>query len=136
MDPVFSTEVEECVERCAGVFLTPERSQEDLHSAMEKACAVVNSSLSEGMSAAILEAMDLGLPVLARDIPGNAAIVRHGVTGLLFSSPEDFVRLARRLLGDLELRARLGRTGKRYVRQHHSTTQERSTYQRLVDTLL
>lgn len=32
--------------------------------------------------------MDLGLPVLARDVPGNAAIVEHKVTGLLYSSPQ------------------------------------------------
>lgn len=32
--------------------------------------------------------MDLGVPVLARDIPGNAAVVQHEVTGLLYSSPQ------------------------------------------------
>nr|XP_045011626.1 glycosyltransferase 1 domain-containing protein 1 isoform X3 [Jaculus jaculus] len=35
------------------------------------------------------EAMDLEVPVLARNIPGNAAVVEHGVTGLLFTDPED-----------------------------------------------
>ncbi|KAF5891433.1 glycosyltransferase 1 domain-containing protein 1, partial [Clarias magur] len=88
IDPVLSKEVEECVKRCAGVFLAAERSQEELHAAMRKSFAVVNSSVSEGMSAAVLEAMDLRVPVLARDIPGNAAIVRHEHSGLLYSSPE------------------------------------------------
>lgn len=32
--------------------------------------------------------MDLEVPVLARNIPGNAAVVEHGVTGLLFSEPQ------------------------------------------------
>lgn len=32
--------------------------------------------------------MDLEVPVLARDIPGNAAVVQHEVTGLLYSSPQ------------------------------------------------
>lgn len=32
--------------------------------------------------------MDLEVPVLARNIPGNAAVVQHGVTGLLFSDPQ------------------------------------------------
>lgn len=35
-----------------------------------------------------LQAMALEVPVLARDIPGNAAVVRHGATGLLFSDPQ------------------------------------------------
>lgn len=32
--------------------------------------------------------MDLEVPVLARNIPGNSAVVEHGVTGLLFSNPQ------------------------------------------------
>ncbi|XP_026887903.2 glycosyltransferase 1 domain-containing protein 1 [Electrophorus electricus] len=135
MDLEFSTEVQKCVERSAGVFLAAERSQEELHAAMQRSLAVVNSSQSEGMSAAVLEAMDLGVPVLARNIPGNAAIVRHGITGLLFSCPEEFVCLSKQLLHDKELRASLGRNGTRYVTQHHSAALERTTYQRLVATL-
>ena len=34
------------------------------------------------------QAMDLGVPVLARDIPGNAAIVQHEFNGLLYLSPQ------------------------------------------------
>jgi len=44
-----------CVCRSVGVFLAADLSQEELHSAMQKSFALVNSSLSEGMSAAILE---------------------------------------------------------------------------------
>jgi len=32
--------------------------------------------------------MDLNIPVLARNIPGNAAIIKHKDTGLLFSDPQ------------------------------------------------
>lgn len=32
--------------------------------------------------------MDLDIPVLARNIPGNAAIITHKETGLLFSNPQ------------------------------------------------
>lgn len=32
--------------------------------------------------------MDLEIPVLARNIPGNAAIIKHKETGLLFSNPQ------------------------------------------------
>ncbi|XP_014388847.1 PREDICTED: glycosyltransferase 1 domain-containing protein 1 [Myotis brandtii] len=88
VDPVFTREVKAKVERSAGVRLLPEMPQGDLHAAEKNCLALVNSSLSEGMSAAILEAMDLEVPVLARNIPGNAAVVQHGVTGLLFSDPQ------------------------------------------------
>uniref|UniRef100_A0A8C3G631 Glycosyltransferase 1 domain containing 1 n=1 Tax=Cyclopterus lumpus TaxID=8103 RepID=A0A8C3G631_CYCLU len=135
IDPVFTVEVEAVVKKAAGVFLAQERSQRELHAAMKRCFTVVNSSVSEGMSAAILEAMDLGVPVLARDIPGNAAIVHHEFTGLLYSSPQEFVHQSQRLLSDHDLRDRLVRNGKRYVEEHHCLKRERETYQRLVDTL-
>ncbi|XP_019949486.1 glycosyltransferase 1 domain-containing protein 1 isoform X2 [Paralichthys olivaceus] len=135
IDPVFTVEVEAVVQRTAGVFLAQERSQQELHAAMKRCFAMVNSSISEGMSAAILEAMDLGVPVLARDIPGNSAVVQHKFTGLLYSSPQEFVHQSQRLLSDHELREKVVRNGKLYVEEHHSLKQERETYQRLVDIL-
>ncbi|XP_060787159.1 glycosyltransferase 1 domain-containing protein 1 [Neoarius graeffei] len=135
IDPVLSSEVEECVKRSAGVFLAVERSQEELHTAMRKSFAVVNSSVSEGMSAAILEAMDLRVPVLARDIPGNAAIVQHEHSGLLYSSPEEFVLLSKRLLSDKKLQENLRANGKRYVTERHDSVKERTTYQQLMEKL-
>ncbi|KAM3610966.1 uncharacterized protein V6R79_011388 [Siganus canaliculatus] len=136
IDPVLTVEVEAVVQRTAGVFVAQERSQRELHAAMKRCFAVVNSSVSEGMSAAILEAMDLEVPVLARDIPGNAAVVQHDLTGLLFSSPQEFVHQSRRLVSDQELRERVVRNGKLYVEERHSLKRERETYRRLVDALL
>nr|KAF6275256.1 glycosyltransferase 1 domain containing 1 [Pipistrellus kuhlii] len=135
VDPVFTREVKAKVERAAGVRLLPEMPQADLHAAEKNCLALVNSSLSEGMSAAILEAMDLEVPVLARNIPGNAAVVQHGVTGLLFSNPQEFVQLARRLVRDPELGAKLVARGREYVRTRHCWRAERDTYQRLVRSL-
>ncbi|XP_005167303.3 glycosyltransferase 1 domain-containing protein 1 [Danio rerio] len=135
MDPVFTAEVEESVKRFVGVFLADDLSQEELHAAMQKSFALVNSSLSEGMSAAILEAMDLGLPVLARDVPGNAAIVEHQVTGLLYSSPQEFISMSQKLLDDKELRKRLVRNGKNYITTCHNPMKERTTYQELLKKL-
>lgn len=135
IDPVLTVEVEAVAKRTAGVFLAQERSQQELHAAMKRSFAVVNSSVSEGMSAAILEAMDVGVPVVARDIPGNAAVVQNEVTGLLYSSPQEFVRQSQRLLSDHELKERVVRKGKLYVEEHHSLKQERETYQRLMETL-
>ncbi|XP_054449915.1 glycosyltransferase 1 domain-containing protein 1 [Pteronotus mesoamericanus] len=135
VDPVFTREVKARVQSAAGVRLVPEMPQGDLHAALKSCTALVNSSVSEGMSAAILEAMELGVPVLARNIPGNAAVVRHGDTGLLFSDPQEFVQLARRLVRDPTLGRDLGAHGQAHVRTHHSWQAERDTYQHLVQTL-
>uniref|UniRef100_A0A9L0TDP6 Glycosyltransferase 1 domain containing 1 n=2 Tax=Equus TaxID=9789 RepID=A0A9L0TDP6_HORSE len=135
VDPVFTREVKAKVRRTAGVRLIGEMPQGDLHAVMKSCFVVVNSSVSEGMSAAILEAMDLEVPVLARNIPGNAAVVEHGVTGLLFSEPQEFVQLAKRLVRDPALEKEIVANGREYVRTHHSWQAERDTYQRLVRML-
>uniref|UniRef100_A0A8C9J0H8 Glycosyltransferase 1 domain containing 1 n=1 Tax=Panthera tigris altaica TaxID=74533 RepID=A0A8C9J0H8_PANTA len=135
VDPVFTREVGARVKRAAGVRLIREMPQGDLHAALKNCFAVVNSSVSEGMSAAILEAMDLEVPVLARNIPGNAAVVKHEVTGLLFSDPQEFVQLAKRLVSDPALERGIVANGREYVRACHSWQAERCTYQNLIRTL-
>lgn len=67
-------------------------------SAMGEADVVVNNSQSEGLANALLEAATLGIPILARNNPGNAALVRHGVNGLLFDDDRDCLEHAGRLL--------------------------------------
>ena len=37
--------------------------------------------------------MALGVPVLARDIPGNAALVNHGENGILYSTPAEAISI-------------------------------------------
>uniref|UniRef100_A0A8C6Y7I1 Glycosyltransferase 1 domain containing 1 n=1 Tax=Naja naja TaxID=35670 RepID=A0A8C6Y7I1_NAJNA len=118
--------------RADGVHLLSEVPQEDLHAIMKNSFAVVNSSISEGMSAAILEAMDLNVPVLARDIPGNAAVIVHQTTGLLYSTPQEFVQQAKTLMKDPVLYREVVRKAHEYVLKHHSWEKERKVYQNLV----
>ncbi|NWI02322.1 GL1D1 protein, partial [Tichodroma muraria] len=132
VDPLFTSEVKEKVKRAPGVHVLQELPQEELHAAVRRCSAVVNSSISEGMSAAILEAMDLGIPVLARNIPGNAAIINHKETGLLFSTPQEFVVLSKSLMNDPIMEKEIITRAKEYVKKHHSWEGERKTYQNLV----
>ncbi|XP_061866005.1 glycosyltransferase 1 domain-containing protein 1 isoform X1 [Colius striatus] len=132
VDPLYTSEVKEKIKRAPGVYLLQEMPQGDLHAAMKRCFAVVNSSISEGMSAAILEAMDLGVPVLARNIPGNAAIINHTETGLLFSNPQEFVVLSKSLMNDPIMEREMVTRAKDYVKKHHSWESERKTYQNLV----
>ncbi|XP_074462062.1 glycosyltransferase 1 domain-containing protein 1 isoform X2 [Larus michahellis] len=132
VDPLFASEIKEKVKRAPGVHLLREMPQDDLHAAMKRCFAVVNSSISEGMSAAILEAMDLDIPVLARNIPGNAAIIKHKETGLLFSDPQEFVVLSKSLMNDPIMEREIVTMAKDYVKNHHSWESERKAYQDLV----
>lgn len=82
----------------AGVCYLGTVSAEELHGYMKQSVATINTSVNEGMCGALLEAMLLSCPVLARRNGGNEAIIQHGVTGYLFSSPEEFLAIASQLL--------------------------------------
>jgi glycosyltransferase involved in cell wall biosynthesis len=84
-----------------------------MRTALEGADVVLNCSLSEGgMANSVLEALAVGRAVLASDIAGNRSVIEHGVTGLLFSGPDDFADKAARLLSDPRLRLKLGEAGR------------------------
>jgi glycosyltransferase involved in cell wall biosynthesis len=79
----------------------------------------------EGLSQALLEAMALGLPVVASAVGGNPELVIDGRTGFL--APRDaraWAERLSRLLGDPALAGRLGQAGRALVRQ--SFTLERT----------
>ncbi|MEZ6004635.1 MAG: glycosyltransferase [Planctomycetota bacterium] len=76
--------------------------------AVYSACDVLlNTSESEGICQAILEAQAMGLPVLARDIPGNRVLVDHGLDGLLFRDSADLAEQVCRLQREQGLRRTL-----------------------------
>jgi len=77
--------------------------------AMAEAEVILNNSLSEGLPNALVEAAALGRPILARAIPGNAAVVEPGGNGLLYRDAEEFARHALALIDDPRLRRRLSR---------------------------
>ncbi len=68
---------------------------------------VLNHSVSEGLPNVLLEAVALGRPILARDIPGNRAAFTPDLNGLLYDSKESFVRQALTLSRNTALRQRL-----------------------------
>lgn len=75
-------------------------------------------STIEGLSQALLEAMALGLPVVASATGGNTDLVSSGINGLLapIAQPAAWAAAFGRLLGDPALAARLGREGRALVR--------------------
>lgn len=77
--------------------------------ALAEADVVLNHSLSEGQPNTLIEAAALGRSILARDIPGNAAVVESGVNGLLYRTEDEFIRHALALIDDPVLRQKLSR---------------------------
>ncbi len=80
-------------------------------------------SRSEGLSNALLEAMQMGLPCVATDVGGNPEVIVEGETGYLVPS-EDHQAMAEKivlLLNDPAMRQGMGEASRRRIVQHFTT---------------
>ena len=96
------------------------------------------ASFSEGISLAVLEAMAMGLPVIASDVGGMREILTNGVEGLLVppGDPESLCRALERLVQDAGLRASLGMRGRAKVEAQFSLAAMVSAYVESYDQLM
>lgn len=80
----------------------------------ERACLFVLPSRVEGISNALLEAQSFGLPCVVSNIPGNLAVVEHGVNGCVVpvGDAEALALAIVQLLDDPELRVRYGHSAR------------------------
>lgn len=85
LDPAYAAHVRHQAAELPWVHLlgeVPHQRMGDLFAACD---LVLNHSRFEGgMANTLLEAMAAGKPVIARDVPGNRSLIRHGETGWLF----------------------------------------------------
>ncbi len=78
-----------------------------------------------------LQYMGMGKAVVLAEVGVNKVIVRHGVNGLLASSPRDLEAHLVQLVEDAELRARLGVEARRTVEERYSVNAWKDVYIRL-----
>lgn len=98
----------------------------------------VSSSLSEGISLTLLEAMAVGLPVVTTAVGGNPEIVLDGQTGRL-APAGDPVTLARAIVdlcAERNLWPAMGTIGRHRVEQHFEIRQMIRNYEALYEQLL
>ena len=96
-------------------------SEAEKLSLFREALALYQPSVNESFSIVLMEAWLQGTPVV---VHGNCAVTREHVNesagGLYFSNYEEFERVSRMLLEDRMLRAKLGASGREYVRFKYS----------------
>jgi glycosyltransferase involved in cell wall biosynthesis len=115
----------------------PEYPAQELVDIYRAADAFVLSSLLEGFSTALLEAMASGLPVVATRVPGIVDQVEDGREGLLVSAknPNDLGDALRKIARDPELASRLSiQAGQRSMEFHWESVAKKYlvTYQKMI----
>ena len=112
--------------------------QSDIPQIMAAADVFMLSSLSEGISVTLLEAMASGLPVAATNVGGNGEVVMEGKTGLLSprGNSEILSRNLMALLGNVNMRMSMGQAAQQRVRKCFTQEQMHSRYASLYQEML
>jgi glycosyltransferase involved in cell wall biosynthesis len=110
----------------------------DIPELLAAASFFVSSSLTEGVSLTLLEAMAVGLPVVATAVGGNPEVVVEGVTGRLVpaAAPEALAAAMTQMCRNPETWGDLGRNGRERVEEHFSIRRMLSDYEALYRELL
>ncbi|CAF3417349.1 unnamed protein product [Rotaria sp. Silwood1] len=112
------------------------QSQSFVHTLMKTSFAYINTSINEGMCLALLEAMTLGVPVLARRNTGNTSVIKHRKTGFLFDTPDEAAQYLVEVDNCTELRNELIRQAEKYVKKYHNIANETKAYRNLLVNLI
>jgi len=130
--------VQEIGKKLRSFYLLGSKTRTDVEKLMAGADVFLNTSLHEGMSGALLEAMAAGLPVIATDILGNVPLVRAQHNGCLVSlhNNQELVEAALTLSVDTAQRKALGAQGKQRAIEDFSIQQELDRYHTLYRKIL
>jgi glycosyltransferase involved in cell wall biosynthesis len=83
----------------------------------------------------VLQYMAAGLPVIANPVGVQAEMVRHGETGFLTETAQEWVEAVRRLAADPALRQRMGRAGRERIEAEFSVDAGAALWLDLLDQL-
>jgi sugar transferase (PEP-CTERM/EpsH1 system associated) len=97
----------------------------------------MNTSLSEGMSNTILEAMASGVPVVASRVGGNSELILDGQTGFLadMQNPVDFARKVLKILNAPQLKIKMSENSRSIIQKYYPLERAFQKYQNLYRTL-
>lgn len=109
-------------------------NKEELKTMYNSCHCLINPSLGEGMPNVVLEAMSCGLPVIASNVRGNDAVVKHNETGLLFEL-NDKIGLQTALcllIGNPKTRLQFSVNSRKFAEEKHSWEQCAGEYLKLL----
>jgi len=94
-------------------------------------------SFSEGFPCSLAEAMSAGLPCVVSDIPANRQLVEDGQEGFRVpvGNADAIADAILRLLGDVELSARMGEAARQKIVGNYSTDQIADRYEAIIQSV-
>jgi glycosyltransferase involved in cell wall biosynthesis len=108
--------------------------KDTLRKVYQESDIMVNASIAEGLSNALLEAMSSGLAIVASDVIGNRDLIHHEDNGLLFSldNENDLYKAMKRLINDQVLLNRLRVRSRQCVIENYSWEKSAMEYLNLL----
>lgn len=134
IDPAYSSAIRQLLEDSPHVVWLHEVPYPKMGSLYKRADIVLNCSAYEEMPNSLLEAMALGRPVLANNIPGNRSLVEHGKTGWLYNGKTDFANRLMLMYNDPNLRRQVGAQAQKHTTTYYSPALEAKRYIDLYNT--
>lgn len=110
-------------------------SSKEIQELLGKADIYINSSSTENMSTALMQAMSSSLACLVSDIEANQNLIRHELNGLHFKAGNeaDLKEKLRSLLSDKNKRLTLGREARKYAEENFGVDKLQRRYRQLTE---
>ena len=96
----------------------------------------INTSINEGMSGAILEAMSFNkILILARNNQGNQSIIKHQYNGLLYNTPEECYTYINKIYNkEINIKQYI-KNAYNTILKHHNFNDEINQYHQLINNM-
>ncbi|MBI3251436.1 MAG: glycosyltransferase [Candidatus Andersenbacteria bacterium] len=117
------------------VHFTGSVSQDELMAAYEHADVLLHTSEYEAFGIAVAESLAAGTPVVVRRVGAIPFVAPEGLTSLQFNTVDEIPELINTLLGDTNLRQRLGNQGQQYVQTNFTWEKSIKKLVKLYDEL-
>jgi glycosyltransferase involved in cell wall biosynthesis len=111
----YLTELEALAAQHSWIELAGWKSRDELLVEMERASLLVLPTFEDNCPMVLLEAMAVGLPVIASKVGGVPDLITEGKTGMMFdpTEPESMKSVTAKMIGSPEFRAQIGQAAKK-----------------------
>jgi trehalose synthase len=110
------------------ILMLPPDNHKEINALQRMATVILQKSLKEGFGLTVSEAMWKEKPIIGGAVGGIPLQIIHGVTGFVVYSVEGAAFRIRQYLNNPEMAAKMGQSGKEYVRNNFLLTRQIRDY--------